>query len=46
MKKLLRIEQVAEKLGLDKDAIENYGNCKAKVSLNAIKKNRKSNFKK
>ncbi|MEC7870616.1 MAG: formate--tetrahydrofolate ligase [Chloroflexota bacterium] len=44
MKKLLRIEQVAEKLGLDKDAIENYGNYKAKVSLNAIKKNRKSNL--
>ena len=44
MKKLLRIEQVAEKLGLDKDALENYGNYKAKISLNAIKKNRKSNL--
>ena len=44
MKKLLRIEQIAENLGLDKDAIENYGNYKAKVSLNAIKKNRKSNL--
>ena len=44
MKKLLRIEQVAVKLGLDKDALENYGNYKAKISLNAIKKNRKSNL--
>jgi len=35
---MLPIEEVAAKIGLEKDDLENYGKYKAKISWDAIKK--------
>tara|TARA_Y100000768_G_scaffold185048_1_gene138545 strand:+ start:496 stop:2130 length:1635 start_codon:yes stop_codon:yes gene_type:complete len=42
MKKIKNIEEVAEKLGLEKDSLELYGKHKAKIPLENIDKNKKS----
>ena len=36
--KLERIEKIAEKIGIKDEELEQYGNYKAKISLNAIER--------
>lgn len=38
--KLLKIDKVAEKIGIDEDDLEYYGKYKAKLSLDLLKKNK------
>jgi len=42
MKKIKHIEEIADKLGIDKDSLELYGKYKAKIPLENIDRNKKS----